>query len=194
MTATGRAGQIGDLAILLIALGVAAAPAAALAAHVPEPRAFWTGPPSAPIPSTLKGGKVIHAKALSSLMKRGDVVVVDVSNEETRPAGLGSNVLWSVPPHAAIPTSHWLPGVGLGAISRSRDDFFQHELLKLTSGRLDEPLVIYCHHGCWLSWNAAKRAIGYGFRRVYWFPEGIEGWRAAGLMTVITAPTRESLH
>ena len=28
--------------------------------------------------------------------------------------------------------------------------------------------------------GAAKRAIGYGYRRVDRFPEGVEGWRAAG--------------
>jgi PQQ-dependent catabolism-associated CXXCW motif protein len=42
---------------------------------------------------------------------------------------------------------------------------------------------VYCHERCWLSWNAAKRAIRYGYRNVYWFPDGIEGWRAAGFET-----------
>jgi hypothetical protein len=34
-----------------------------------------------------------------------------------------------------------------------------------------------------LSWNAVKRAIRYGYRKVYWFADGIEGWRAAGFET-----------
>lgn len=178
-------------AMLLIALAAGAA-GAAEAARVPEPRSFWTGPPSAPTPSTLHGARVIHVKALSTLLKRAHVIVVDVSKEEKRPAGLDSNVLWSVPPHAAIPGSHWLPGFGLGEMPPSRDDFFRRELRQLTDGQLGRPLVIYCHQSCWLSWNAAKRAIGYGFRRVYWFPEGIEGWRRAGLPTnVVTPTTRE---
>jgi PQQ-dependent catabolism-associated CXXCW motif protein len=189
--ANGQRVCLRGLALLLFAFGSAIGSTGAASAQVREPPTFWTGPPSGAVPTTLNGGRVIHAKALSTLLKRHDVIVVDVSNEEKRPAGLGPEVLWSVPPHAAIPGSHWLPGVGVGAITRSSDEFYRRELLKLTGGQLDRPLVIYCHQHCWLSWNAAKRAIGYGFRRVYWLPEGIEGWRAAGLPTRPTSPTRE---
>ena len=31
-----------------------------------------------------------------------------------------------------------------------------------------------------MSWNAAKRAAASGFR-VAWFPEGADGWAAAGM-------------
>lgn len=192
MSPSELAGRLGRLALLIFALGPVVGTAGAHpAAHVPEPRTLWTGPASGPVPATLSGGRVIHARALASLLERGDVVVVDVSNEEKRPAGLGADVLWSPPPHVGIPGSHWLPGVGLGAISPSRSDFFRHELLALTGRQLGRPLVIYCHQHCWLSWNAAKRAIDYGFRSVYWFPDGIEGWRAAGLPTEVTTPTHE---
>jgi len=61
-------------------------------------------------------------------------------------------------------------------------------LAAATAGNLDGPLVIYCHDRCWLSWNAAKRAIGYGYRRIYWFPEGIEGWTASGRPTATVEP------
>ena len=43
--------------------------------------------------------------------------------------------------------------------------------------------MLYCHPQCWASWNAAKRAISYGYRKVYWYPDGIEGWEKAGLPT-----------
>jgi rhodanese-related sulfurtransferase len=32
-----------------------------------------------------------------------------------------------------------------------------------------------------MSWNAAKRAIGLGYRNVIWYPDGTDGWAAAGL-------------
>ena len=48
--------------------------------------------------------------------------------------------------------------------------------------------MIYCHEKCWLSWNAAKRAVAYGYRRVYWFPDGIEGWSAARRPTAFAEP------
>jgi len=40
--------------------------------------------------------------------------------------------------------------------------------------------VNYCHRNCWLSWNAAKRAISYGYRNVFWFPDGMEGGAPPG--------------
>jgi PQQ-dependent catabolism-associated CXXCW motif protein len=62
-------------------------------------------------------------------------------------------------------------------------------LAQATDNNLDRPVVIYCHERCWLSWNAAKRAVRYGYRKVHWYPEGIEGWNAAGLKSVIMEPT-----
>ena len=38
------------------------------------------------------------------------------------------------------------------------------------------------------SWNAAKRAIRYGYHNVYWFPDGVEGWRATGQPTATVEP------
>jgi len=32
-----------------------------------------------------------------------------------------------------------------------------------------------------MSWNAAKRAIEWGYRLIVWFPDGTDAWRAAGL-------------
>ena len=32
-----------------------------------------------------------------------------------------------------------------------------------------------------MSWNAAKRAISYGYSNVHWYPEGTDGWAEAGL-------------
>jgi coenzyme PQQ precursor peptide PqqA len=32
-----------------------------------------------------------------------------------------------------------------------------------------------------MSWNAAKRALALGYRNVVWYPEGSDGWAAAGL-------------
>ena len=32
-----------------------------------------------------------------------------------------------------------------------------------------------------MSWNAARRALAYGYDDVIWYAEGADGWRAAGL-------------
>lgn len=28
-----------------------------------------------------------------------------------------------------------------------------------------------------MAWNAVRRAAGYGYTRLYWYPDGIDGWR-----------------
>jgi PQQ-dependent catabolism-associated CXXCW motif protein len=81
-----------------------------------------------------------------------------------------------------------MPGVGLGEVSLAVDDFFRQRLATATREHLGRPLVIYCHQTCWLSWNAAKRAISYGYRNVYWYRDGIEGWKAAGYKTSVIEP------
>jgi PQQ-dependent catabolism-associated CXXCW motif protein len=61
------------------------------------------------------------------------------------------------------------------------DRYLQDNLRDATGGDPAHPLVIYCKANCWHSWNLAKRAIALGYSHVAWYPEGVEGWRAAGL-------------
>lgn len=160
--------------------------------EVPEPAGYWTGPVNSAVPATIMGGQIIHAKELADLLKRSAPVVVDVSNSPKKPDGVSPDAPWLPLPHEAIPGSTWVPGAGMGEIPADIDSYFREYLSRRTDGNLDHPVVIYCHEHCWLSWNAAKRAINYGYRRVYWFPEGIEGWRAAGLKAeVIRESTAE---
>jgi hypothetical protein len=37
--------------------------------------------------------------------------------------------------------------------------------------------VIYCQADCWMSWNAAKRVLSYGYPNVVWYPD----WPRANL-------------
>jgi PQQ-dependent catabolism-associated CXXCW motif protein len=158
----------------------------------PEPQGYWTGPINSTVPVTIAGGKVIHdAHDLQALLKGGDVVVLDVSNAPRRPENLAPGAPWLPLPHQAIPGTLWLPGVGLGEVPPSVDAFFRERLAAATGGELARKVVIYCHETCWLSWNAAKRAIHYGYRNVYWFRDGIEGWKAAGLPTALIKPEAE---
>jgi len=160
---------------------------AALAAGT-EPPGFWLGDSKAPVPAGIRGGHVIHAKALQALIQRGGAVIVDVSNAPRKPDGLASGAPWMPLPHRALPGALWFPGAGEGALSAAMDEFYRARLQRATAGYPSTPLVVYCHERCWLSWNAAKRAIGYGYRRVFWFADGIEGWNAAGLPTEVVEP------
>ena len=175
-----------------------AAPSAAAATPAPEspvaePRDFWLGPINSPVPRTLSGGTVIRANDLSALLKQRRAIAVDVSSSPQRPEKLAPQAVWMPPPHPVIPGSLWIAGAGAGAIDAGTDKLYRQRLAEATSHDLGQPVVVYCHERCWLSWNAAKRAIRYGYRKVYWFPDGIEGWRAAGFETVTAeAPTSSS--
>ncbi len=174
----------------------AAAPSAAATAPAPEspvaePADFWLGPVNAPVPGTLSGGTVIRANDLAALLKQRRAIVVDVSSAQQRPEKLAPQAVWMPPPHPVIPGGLWIAGAGAGAIDAGIDKLYRQRLAEATAHNLDHPVVVYCHERCWLSWNAAKRAIRYGYRKVYWFPDGIEGWRAAGFETA-TAPAESA--
>ena len=158
------------------------------ATKVPEPADFWEGPVNSPTPDTLQGGTVIRAPDLAAMLKSSSVLLIDVSNTERKPEKLAPQAVWLPPPHPVIPGSVWLAGVGAGAPDPSTEAFYRRRLAEATANDLNHPIVVYCHERCWLSWNAAKRAIRYGYRRVYWLPDGIEGWRAAGFATALAQP------
>ena len=158
-------------------------------APAPEPTGFWTGPINSAVPATLAGGKVINsAHQLQSLLQVPATVIVDVSNAPRRPDNLATGAPWLPLPHQAIPGSLWIPGAGLGEISPAMADFFRRQLAAATQNDATRQVIIYCHRTCWLSWNAAKRAIDYGYRNVYWYRDGIEGWQAAHLPTAVIEP------
>lgn len=171
------------LALVALLLAATALAESSSPAAVPEPAGYWTGDINSPTPATLRGGKVIDAKGLSALLQTGKVVVIDVSNAARRPENLAPGAPWLPLPHPGIPGALWIAGAGLGAVPDSIDTFFRAQLAAATGGDFSRAVVIYCHQRCWLSWNAAKRALSYGYRNVSWFPAGIEGWRAAGLST-----------
>jgi PQQ-dependent catabolism-associated CXXCW motif protein len=180
-----RARALMGLAVLCVSTVTAAAQP-----PVSEPDGYWTGPVNDPVPSTLKGAKVIHTAELAQLIRRqgGSAVIVDVSNAPRRPENLPDTTQWLPVPHRALPGAVWIPGAGLGDIPASIDAFFRKRLAEVSGADLHRTLVVYCHERCWLSWNAARRAVQYGYRNVYWYPDGIEGWRAARQPTAIIEP------
>jgi PQQ-dependent catabolism-associated CXXCW motif protein len=60
-------------------------------------------------------------------------------------------------------------------------DYFSKGLEKATHGDHARIVVLYCLADCWMSWNAAKRALSLGYSNVAWYREGTDGWIAAGL-------------
>ena len=93
-------------------------------------------------------------------------------------------------PRRDIPGSIWLPDVGRGAISPALDAWFATHLRAAVSAHPSEPVVFYCLSHCWMSWNAARRAVLLGIPHVAWYPGGSDGWEAAGHPLAVTGPQK----
>lgn len=139
----------------------------------------------APVPDSVPAATTLTTDQLQTLLKSGDVVLIDVLPTPVKPKNRPANLLWLPPTRHNIPGSHWLPNVGFGALSIELERYFKENLAKFSQGDKAKKLVIYCLADCWMSWNAAKRAATeYGYTAVYWYPDGTTGWEAAGLPLV----------
>lgn len=149
---------------------------------VPEPDGYRMDEFRAPTPATLKGARVIDTAEAERLWRAKSALFIDVMPRDVKPANLPAGTLWRDKRRDHLPGSVWLPNVGYGALSAEMDGYFRTRLGALTEGRRDAALVIYCQTDCWMSWNAAKRALEeYGYSNIAWYPAGSDGWAKAGL-------------
>jgi quinoprotein dehydrogenase-associated probable ABC transporter substrate-binding protein/PQQ-dependent catabolism-associated CXXCW motif protein len=150
-------------------------------AMVPEPSGYRMDRYNAPVPATLAGATVIHTPALRRLLAEARPVLIDVKPRARKPADRDAQRLWIEPRRQDIAGSVWLPGVGYGELPDDLRAYLADNLRQLTGGDKARPLVFYCDAHCWMSWNAAKRAVHeLGYSQVYWYPDGVEGWQAGG--------------
>jgi PQQ-dependent catabolism-associated CXXCW motif protein len=146
----------------------------------PEPDSYRGSDYRSPTPASLKGARVLTTEEAAALWRAGEAAFIDVLPQAPRPAGLPADVVWRDKPRFDIPGSMWLPDTGYGELAPVMLDYFRRGLDQALSGR-SLPLVFYCLKDCWMSWNAAKRALALGYSKVAWYPEGADGWAAAGL-------------
>jgi PQQ-dependent catabolism-associated CXXCW motif protein len=139
------------------------------------------------VPATIEGGTVVDSAKLAALIAERHPVLVDVGPTPRKPDNVSAEA-WVPPPHRTIPGAVWLPGVGAGELAPNAEAWYRARLGALTGGDLSKPVVVFCHPNCWGSWNAAKRAILYGYTDVHWYEEGIEGWQEAGHETHAVQP------
>jgi PQQ-dependent catabolism-associated CXXCW motif protein len=190
-----RAARLGRSLIaglfLAAGLGLAGAPASdaeQAAGEVPVPDGYRMSDYSAPVPDRLPGATTIDAARAAELLAGGDAVFIDVIPTAPRPE---DREQWNQPTKSSLPTAHWLPNVGRGEIPDATDAYFREHLRRLTGGDKTRPLVIFCKPNCWMSWNAAKRALHYEYSEIYWFPGGTAAWRDAGHELERVAPVGE---
>jgi PQQ-dependent catabolism-associated CXXCW motif protein len=157
------------------------ATAAAKAADVPEPDGYRLEDYRAPTPATLRGARAIGTEEAEKIWRSDSASFVDVLPRAPRPRDLPEGTLWRDKPRANIPDSLWLPDTGYGELAPSMAGYFSKGLEKATKGDRARMLVLYCLADCWMSWNAAKRALSLGYSNVAWYREGTDGWLAASL-------------
>ena len=145
-------------------------------ASVEQPEGYRLQDYDARVPDGLDGAYSVTAAEVKRLQDERDAVVIDVIPEQRRPAVLPKNQIWFPLEHKGVPGAIWLPDVGYGILSETTEDYFRSNLEAATRGKRDHPVVFYCRANCWMSWNAAKRALGYGYTSVHWFYDGVDGW------------------
>ena len=133
-----------------------------------------------PVPLTLHGARVLTSDEAADIWNKGGAVFIDVYPQAPKPANLPAGTFWRDPVHRSIEGAHWMPNVGYGALSQGSEAYFRSGLEGLSKGKHDAALVFFCLKDCWMSWNAAKRAVEAGYSNVMWFRDGTDGWQELG--------------
>jgi PQQ-dependent catabolism-associated CXXCW motif protein len=136
-------------------------------------RQLHAGNSAGATPASIPGGRVIATQYLvAALVGASPPVLIDVDDD----GGL----------HATLPRALWLRGAGddAGASNPALDALYR-ALLARVAPNLNTPIVLFCASPrCWSAYNAALRAISFGYVNVYWYRGGIEAWNAAELPIV----------
>jgi PQQ-dependent catabolism-associated CXXCW motif protein len=153
----------------------------------PEPEGYRLDSYRDPTPLTVAGQPGLDTDGARQIWESGGAIFIDVLPAPRRPEGLPEGAVWAPRPLLGIPGGVWLPDLGRGALADPQAARFRRELDRLTGGDRSKPLVFYCRAQCWMSWNATKRALAWGFGGALWYREGPDEWKAAGLpLTTLT--------
>lgn len=135
---------------------------------VAAPSGLHDGALHGPTPNQLPGGQIITTQGLTALLRQKTlpVFVFDVLGGDTAlPQAIAA--VWASQP---------------GRFDDATQQRLAQLLQQVTRGQVDAPLVFYClGPDCWMSYNAAVRALRLGYRNVLWYRGGIEAWQRAGL-------------
>jgi rhodanese-related sulfurtransferase len=126
-----------------------------------------TGAMHGPTPASIPGGQVITTQGLQDLVARRQApfLLLDI---------LGG-------PQVIPGAQSAVPAAQPGSFDDATQQQFGQFLQQATRGNKEVALVLYCQsRECWMSYNAALRAINLGYRNVLWYRGGIEAWQAAG--------------
>jgi PQQ-dependent catabolism-associated CXXCW motif protein len=135
---------------------------------VPATKDLHAGQMHGPTPTSIPGGQVIATKGLVELMRgqQVPVLLLDV---------LGG-------PEIIQGAQYAVPAAQPGSFGDETQQQLSQYLQQATQGSKQYPIVLYClSPQCWMSYNAALRAINLGYTNVLWYRGGIESWKQAGM-------------
>ena len=155
---------------------------------VPEPDDYRMDHYRGPVPQTLAGGVVVSTETAHALWFTNSVAFIDVLPRAPKPPNLPEGTIWRENPRHSIPGAIWLPNVGYGAIAEVVADYFRAGLKAAVGDDKSAPILFFCLEECWMSWNAVKRAYAYGYRSLYSYRDGTDGWGDAGHPLVESDP------
>ncbi len=121
----------------------------------------------APTPTAVPGANTLSTEALAQAVNGGvRLILIDV---------LGGQY--------SLPGAQMAPAM---ASPGSFSDQIQRQTVtwlgQISGGDSAIPIVIFCSGPeCWLSYNAALRAVAAGYTNVYWYRGGLDAWQMAGL-------------
>lgn len=135
---------------------------------VPPTKVLRTVGYHAPTPLAIPGGRMVTTLELKSLLEAEPrPYLIDV---------LGGGV------HRTLAGAFWMIGAGAGDFSKDEEQRFASAIAGFAGGDKARPMVFFCVDAeCWLSYNAALRAIALGYTSVMWYRGGIAAWRVAEL-------------
>lgn len=176
-----------SLAAVLVAT-LLAAPGVARQQEPFEPEGYRADNYRAPVPATLAGARVLTTAEAEAIWRAKSGAFIDVLPRPPKPKNLPAGTVWRDAPRKNIPGSIWLPDTGYANLPPAMEDYFQRGLARASDGDKAALLVIYCLADCWMSWNAAKRALAHGYSNIAWYPDGTDGWERAKLPTEEARP------
>jgi len=179
--------MIGRAAAAVLAV-LAFAPAVLADELVPEPRGYRTEDYRAPVPETLSGARVIRTGEAEAIWRARSGTFIDVLPRPPKPANLPAGTVWRDRPRQNIPGSIWLPDTGYGQLAEVMENYLRQGVERASGGSHAALIVVYCQADCWMSWNAAKRIVSYGYTNVAWFPDGTDGWERENLPLTESQP------
>jgi rhodanese-related sulfurtransferase len=117
-----------------------------------------------PTPLRIPGGRMVTTDELRALLEQSPrPYLIDV---------LGGGI------HTTIAGAFWMLGAGAGDMSTDEEARFAKAIAGFAGGDKSRPMVFFCVDSeCWLSYNAALRAIRLGYTNVMWYRGGIASWR-----------------